>query len=265
MSVSKPNVDEVTKRMKESPYLVEPLTRHFAAVVRITVMSLKFVRNVRRNIVRRKDLNIVIQSAKFTMFFSFTEFLVKQKVQPAKKREEFLTKWRLKTDKEVLLTEVDLSIALENIFKNATTELKKFNNKRMLENVGTEIDGILYSKNRIMEGYDLQVMGELEGYVNLGPFASVRFKTPLVDEHSTLAVTLAYHLHWLLNHRGTDTVYRLSLEYAQILKGKHIYRRIGHECTKCNKRRGKYMGQIMGLLHSSQLAITPVFFYTQIG
>lgn len=239
LSASKDDEVEIKKRMSASNFIVEPLGRHFAAVVRITAMVIKFKGNMRRNVRRRKQMSIEIYTTKFTPFFSVPEFLVKQKVVASKEREEFLEKWKLKIDKEVVLTETDLWRAIEYMFKRATIELKQFNNARRLDKIGVELDGILYSRNRIMEGHELEIMGELKGHVNLGPFSRVNFKTPLIDQHSSLGVSLAYHLHTLLNHRGTDSVHRLGMEYAQIINGKHIYRRIGQECVTCSKKKGR--------------------------
>ena len=77
-------------------------------------------------------------------------------------------------------------------------------------------NGILMCKTRILEGQELEILGELATVEQLKDLASLNFKVPLVDHHSSLAISLAYHFHVKFNHLGPNSTFRLSLGYAHV-------------------------------------------------
>ena len=162
----------------------------------------------------------------------------------------------------VTLTEDDLSLALEDIFTRASKEVRQFTDAKLLDKIAVDENGILMCKTRIMEGQEMEVFGELANVDQLKDLASINFKVPLVDHHSSLAISLAYHFHVKFNHLGPNSTFRLSLGYAHVRGGKTILRRISDECVVCIKARKKYMEQVMAPIHGSQLSVTPIFYFT---
>ena len=162
----------------------------------------------------------------------------------------------------VTLTEEDLSLALEDIFTRASKEVRHFTDAKLLDKIAMEENGILMCKTRILEGQEMQVFGELANVESLKDLASLNFKVPLVDHHSSLTISLAYHFHIKFNHFGPNSTFLLSLGYAHVRGGKTILRRISDECVVCIKARKKYMEQVMAPIHGSQLSVTPIFYFT---
>ena len=99
--------------------------------------------------------------------------------------------------------------------------------------------------------------------MDLQDFAGINFKVPVISPHSPVAVCLGNHLHYQVHkHRGADTTYRLSLQYARILQGQNLFREISRDCVYCNMLRLKYMRQVMGPLGDTQIGVSPIFFFT---
>ena len=73
------------------------------------------------------------------------------------------------------------------------------------------------------------------------------------------------HLHYnVIKHRGAETIFRMSLQYAKILQGRVLFRDITEDCVYCKKLRLRYIKQMMGPLSDCQLTISPIFFYTYV-
>ena len=85
----------------------------------------------------------------------------------------------------------------------------------------------------------------------------------LVDQHSPLAVCISLHFHYQkYPHRGAETQYRMSLQFAKILSGRKLFKDISADCVYCKMLQKKVLQQMMGPLSESQLSILPVFYYT---
>ena len=126
-------------------------------------------------------------------------------------------------------------------------------------------NGIMYCKNRILESQTLRAVGELENIIDLQSFTGVNFNVPLVDRHSPLAISIANHLHYnVVKHKGAETIFRMSLQFARIIQGRLLFKDITDDCIFCKKLRLRYMKQIMGPLSDYQLSISPVFYYTYV-
>ena len=158
-----------------------------------------------------------------------------------------------------------ISAALEYCYKKATEEVKLYCDKKTIQKIGVEIEGILYCNSRIHESQELRVAGELEHFIDLKTFAGVSFLVPLIHHNSPLAVSIANHLHYrTYKHRGPESVYRLSLNHVKIINGRTLFNEISNRCEFCKKLRKVYMKQIMGCLSDFQLTISPVFYYTYV-
>ena len=74
------------------------------------------------------------------------------------------------------------------MYTKATKEIHEFVSKKIVEKEGIESEGILYAKTRILEEQELRVMGELDELLDLETFTVVKFKVPLLEKHSPLAI-----------------------------------------------------------------------------
>ena len=159
---------------------------------------------------------------------------------------------------------MELELELD-IYRKATKEIFRFNDKKTIEKKGQLKDGILYCKTRLVEGQTLRAVGGLENTFDLQTFTGVNFNVPLIDRNSPVAISLALHLHYAVyKHKGAETVYRMSLQFARILQGRLLFKEVNDQCMFCKKLRTKYLKQIMGPLSEYQLSISPIFYYTYI-
>jgi len=177
-----------------------------------------------------------------------------------------LSRKKFQNDKRHLipkLNDEELSEGLHYLYKKATNEVlndKKFINKR-----GIMIDGVLFCKTRVLEGQQLKIVGGLEGKIDLHSLTGISFQVPLIYKNSPLAIAIAHHLHYdVVKHMGSESVHRLSLQYAHILNGRALFKQINDDCIYCKKLRSQYLRQIMGPLTDYQLSISPLFYYCYI-
>ena len=173
----------------------------------------------------------------------------------------FLSNCRRLRDMGIVLTEEDLSTALTYLYTKATKEIYKFVPRKTVQKEGIEYEGILYAKTRILEGQELRVMGELDEMLDLESFTGVKFRVPLLEKHSPLAICIAFHIHYnVAPHRGSESVYRISLQHAKVINGKSLYLAVENDCIRCKILKKRYLEQMMGPLADSQLSISPVFY-----
>ena len=64
-------------------------------------------------------------------------------------------------------------------------KLNKFVSAKVVEKVAVEVDGVLLSKGRILDGLNFMETGELEN-INLGSLG-VKVKTPVLDRWSPIS------------------------------------------------------------------------------
>ena len=165
--------------------------------------------------------------------------------------------------KVIALGDKEISYALEYLYKKGTLEVKAFNEVKFISKIAVEEDDILYCKSRLLESAQLRAVGHLSETINIESFTGVKFKVPVLDKHSPLAVSIANHLHYVkYQHKGAESLHRLSLQFCHILGGRQLFNIISNDCIFCKKLQKKLLKQVMGPLADSQLAISPVFFYT---
>ena len=129
-----------------------------------------------------------------------------------------------------------IRLAATYLFRTATMEVKHFNKKEYFEKIGFEHNGILYGKNRILEGMDFQNVSGMD-MVNLNPLG-VNTICPIVDRYSPLAYSLFQCIHYdLSKHSGMETCHRLALERVFIIQGFSLFRELAAECIKCKIKR----------------------------
>ena len=238
------DVEKVAQVEKDSDYIYPPLKRNFKSFVRITSFVVVAYRKFKKKMVLAKtkrgekvsdgstlvDLNF--PPAKFISFAVILNGKVQdQKINDSKslcdvfqahnvnvrrnlKNTEFADGRKYLIDN---LTEEQLSEGLNYIFKRATKEIFKYHDKKFIEKRGIEIDGVLFSKDRILEGQELQIVGGLERTVDLHSLTGISFRVPLIYKNSPLAVAIGEHLHYdVIKHMGAESVYRLSLQYMAV-------------------------------------------------
>ena len=285
------DIKKVAEMEAFSRYIYDPLKRSFRPTVRIISLVLRAVRKFKEGRIRSKirdgkmDISelekLSPKNVKFTAFQVVNAAKSSIFDEDAKDMDgmEKLTDLFVingvkctfsntkKHQKEILirLTDEELSEGLEYLFKKATQEILKFENKKEVEKVGVMKDEILYCYSRILEGQDLKAVGCLSETIDLETFTGMKFCVPLVSKYSPLAISLALHMHYNVNkHRGTETTFRLSLQHARILQGRQLFKEVADDCIFCKKLRLRYTKQLMGPLAESQLSISPIFYFTLI-
>ena len=159
------------------------------------------------------------------------------------------------------LADIDLSTALEYLYKIATQEVFRYVEKRKIEEISIMSDGILYYKSRVLDGAEIKAVGGLEEMMNIQEFTGYNFKVPILYRYSPLAWSIAIHLHYNIHkHKGLESSYRLSLGFVHILQGRAVFRKIVEDCYKCKAIRKRCLKVEMGALHEAQLIISPVFY-----
>ena len=289
---SKQNIDneKIERRLQFSKYLYNPLLRSFRSVVRITALVLKAVKCFKKlrisKLVKQGKLEkdalkeFDVKPINFEVFAVINEennieevediyAANNQPVQDEDRCEKvkndlhsfFTSNCGKLSDLGIILTDEELDAALSNLYSKATMEIHEFVPKKTIEKEGIEINGILFAKTRILEEQELRVMGELDEMLDLECFTGVKFRVPLVEKHSPLAIAIAFHMHYnVAPHRGSESVYRVSLQHAKVIGGKALYKAVEEDCIRCKILKKKYIEQMMGPLADSQLSISPVFY-----
>ena len=280
--VSAVNCEKVIERENFSNYLFPPLKRSFRPFIRIIALVLTACKKFKKGMLIAKKKkngqvgeaelrNINFPPVKFIVFPMILGENVEQKVEKISEKNGKLTdifshKVGMKNESRfVKLTDEALSASLEYVFRKATLEVLKFHDKKAVDKIGEMKDGILYCKTRLIEGQTLRAVGGLENRLDLQSFTGVNFQVPLIDRNSPVAISISIHLHYnVVTHKGAETIYRLSLQYARILQGRILFKDISADCIFCKKNSLKYLKQIMGPLSDYQLSISPIFYYTYV-
>lgn len=274
--VSSTRIQKLQERAEHSNYLVLPTKHSFPRTVRIHGYVMNFVVKARKG---RKMLGELLREAKIwfsvfqsSMFSSNPQLLeinLNDKKKPSQTRvlHHFSIKklvfqntqdWR-----ECLLSDETLHMALLYLFRKGSEEVKKFNPSKLVQKIATEVDGILLSRGRILDGMNFLETGEL-GDLNMGTLG-VKVNTPVLDRFSPLSYCIAQHVHWMLSkHRGIETTHRMSMEHVAIMQGVSLYREIADECMRCHMKRKKFLEVPMGPVTQDQLVLAPPFFITML-
>ena len=218
-SVAKKIID----REKFSGYIYPPLKRSFSSFVRVTAFVLLAVKKFKRGMVHARSLRDMPVSDGSTLE-SLVDSLVKFSVFGVSSCDVSglcaafgvmgVTVDMSSGSKFVRLDDRILSQSLEYIFRKTSAEVIQFNGQKLADKIGITVDGILYCKTRLTEDQDLRVVGGLENVVNLETFTGVKFKVPVLDRYSPVAVSIANHMHYkVVKHKGAETVHRITLQY----------------------------------------------------
>ena len=262
-------VDKVLERSTFSNYLIPPTKFSFEKTVRIYSLVFKFIRRC-----RKEKSNSDAAEVKFQIFAvqngaSYCEdFSLDCQVYI---KDSILLEFGMKTPgrkfsgkAHVLLDSSDISYALEYLFKKGTAEVKKFHKSDFLDKIAVERNGILYSRNRILDGQRLSEAGGLEE-LNIFEDLNINFFSPVLDRFSMLSYSIADYIHRSVSkHKGYESSYRDSLNFCFIIQGMSLFRELIEECTKCSMLRKKFVETSMGKLADEQMMIAPPFWVTMV-
>ena len=277
-AVKRDRVDKLEERAMVANYLILPTKFKFPTLVRIHGYVLTFVTNARKG---RKLLGELLREAKlwFSTFSSdMTRSSAKIRVftileeEAIPRQTDVLRKFTVKkfllsdtgeTPARCLLSNESIHLALLYLYRKGTIETKHFTNKKVLEKIAYETDGILLSKGRLLDGMNFSETGEF-GDFNLGSLG-VKVNIPVLERYSPLSYSIAQHVHWDVGrHRGIETTNRLSLEQVSIIQSMTLYREIASECIRCHMKRKKMTEVPMGPAAEEQLVVAPPFFITMV-
>ena len=164
----------------------------------------------------------------------------------------------------VNLTDVDLSLSFEYLFRKGSKEVKEFNKESHINKIAVEKGVILFCRSRILEGQRFLVMGGLED-MDMKLDVGLNFNTPVLDRYSPLSYSIAHYIHYHVvrpMHSGMETCYRTSLGYCHIMQGFGLFKEVGDDCVGCAKLRQKYLDVAMGPVSDQQLTVSPPFWIT---
>ena len=286
--ISKSDPKKVIKCENESGYIYPPLKYNFQRTVRTVGCILRAIRKFKLGRARARVKNGLMSELELKnlnqMTTRFQYFTVDQnKEKPNLKDffgvEGFVTmanespKETLNTcveDKLVCLkkkyfalTEEDLSASLTYLFRIGTEEVLRYSNEKKIDEISIKRDGVLFFKGRILDEQTLRSIGDLEDIIDIETFTGFNFNVPVLYRYSPLSLSIATHIHYnILQHKGFETCYRLSLGHVHILQGRAVFREIGEDCVKCKILRKRYVEVAMGPLSETQISISPVFYCT---
>ena len=273
---SKNRIQKVKEIAKFSEYLISPTKFPFPKTVRIYGYVLLFITKTRRG---KATVGALLGEAKF-WFSTFhcnlsSKQVVTVCVQAGSKEikdnyTQVLKFFAIKqlgfesnSQQECSLTDRCLHLALLYLYRKGANEVKNFVNKKLLDKIAYEVDGILLSKGRLIDGMNFVETGEFENF-NIESLG-VKVNIPVLARYSPLSYSIAQYVHWEISrHRGIETTNRLSLQHVSIIQGMNLYRELAGECIRCHMRRKKYMEVPMGPVASEQLVIAPPFYITMV-
>ena len=255
--------EKVTERLKFSNYIISPLKFKFDKTVRIISIVFKFIKSFK---CIKGKVKMFGAEAKFQMFPVKSEEAAALTGVSVGVRDPGL---KFRGKHHIVLTDSDMSKALEYLYRKATAEVKEFNKSEFVKKIAVEKDDILYSKSRILDGQRLQVAAGLENMEFLSSFKPFRnglnLVCPVIDRFSPLSLSIAEHVHSQVSgHRGYESCYRASLDFVFIVMGLSLFREIGEDCIKCKKLRTKYIDVSIGPLPNEAFVISPPFYICQV-
>ena len=91
-------------------------------------------------------------------------------------------------DQAIFATDNYINMTLLYLLRKATEELNGFPRAKVLKKIGVEVDGVILSKGRIMQGMEFLETAEVD--MDLGAMG-IRSTLPLLDRHSPLSYAIA--------------------------------------------------------------------------
>ena len=255
-------MEKVGKMYKYSKYIIDPNKFHFTKVVRVLSLVFLFVRNIRRNISRKRGLKVSVfnSSIKLPSLFSICDdkILITEGKGPLLKCPKGLV---------VEISEQCMLESLHYFFRKATRELKHFNQKSAHEKISTEKDGLLFYTGRILPSQKFDNKSDLNLSDVCIDLSTSTFCVPMVDKCSPLAYALINEVHWHdpdAQHSGNETVMRHLLKICYVIEGSSLVQLFRKNCPRCRYLNKKKIEVAMGPKSGVNLAIAPAFYYSQV-
>ena len=177
---SKKRIQKVQEVAKFSEYLISPTKFTFSKIVRIYGYIMLFITKTRKG---KATVGSLLREAKLWFSTFHCKLSGRQVVtvcvQAGSKRVEdnhsqvlkFFTIKQLGFESnaqlECSLTDRCLHLALLYLYRKGAKEVKNFVDKKLIDKIAYEADGILLSKGRLMEGMNFVETGEFENF-NIG-------------------------------------------------------------------------------------------------
>ena len=155
------------------------------------------------------------------------------------------------------LKDEDMSWSLEYLFRKGSVEIFMFCKPEFIRNIAIEKNGILFAKIRILERF--QAAGGLEDLDTVAEFG-MKLLMPVLDKHSPLSYSIDDHIHRkVTNHAGYENCLRESLNHCFIIQGLGLFRKLGEDCTKCQRMRKRFLDIVEGPIPDETMVIAPPF------
>ncbi len=238
----------VSERYRFCNYVIDPNKYRLRTVVRRLALMMRFIRNIRNSIRRRKKLMIDAEINKGS---------TNMKVPMGLNEPE--------DGDSVVLEDHEVICALNYYYRKSTKEVKHFRKKREYERISEEVDGVLYYKGRIL--LEQKMTGAKDMCDVMIDLSCRTFWVPLVDRYSPFAYSIVNEIHWhnkVAKHTGVEKTTRYTLQYAHILEVRELIKSIRKSCVKCRLIAKKQLEVAMGPVSQFNLNIAPAFYISQV-
>ena len=251
-------VQRVKQRFDFHEYLVNPLSRPWTSAIRILAIALHFIRKLLMRRIGSKSVsesprmyNIYVNLFKRTREPELTQclenlcFQVEEDIpevdvnavvtpftsgtRPREGPPRYTNIFQDIKDMKILK-----EVAVMYYLRMATHELEKFYSKTMLRKHAFLMDGIYYSKQRLLEVDNItDLMGDEQMTHELG----IKSKLPCSDKYSPVGISIMIHHHRkVANHQGVDRTWVSVLSTAYIFQGQSMLSEIVRSCFHCRHK-----------------------------
>ena len=97
--------------------------------------------------------------------------------------------------------------------------------------------------------------------------SNLTFCVPIIDKHSPIAYSIMNEVHWhddIAMHAGVEILLRRSIQYAYIIEGRDIAKRIKHSCERWRYIYKRTIEVVMGPVSTHNLNIASPFYISQV-
>ena len=154
----------------------------------------------------------------------------------------------------------DMKIAKEGAIMHfltlASKELRQFYSKSMLKRHAFPIDGIYYSKQRVLEHDNMMdLIGDSHTTQELG----IKNRLPCSDKNSPVAIAIMmFHHRVVANHQGVDRSWLSTLSSIYVFQGQPAMKEIVRSCFHCRYKLKERFKTSYGPINRYSLTFTAV-------
>lgn len=90
---------------------------------------------------------------------------------------------------------------------------------------------------------------------------------PVIDKHSPITYSIILDFHWnnkIVKRRGIETMFRMISNFAFIIEGREILKKIKKSCERCRFLDKKTIDFAIGPVSQHNLKIAPAFNVSQV-